>query len=493
MLTLSRLKKIDWSYLASRRESLLWSAPSTMALLLFRQRTGLAWQSRFRLSSVGGDILVGAAERARLSRVFRDGGVRVLRRFARDLMRDVAALDRESVQWEKTDYRVHTAGELRAAVRKAFRTLMVAQVYLVPMPVADPVLSDLIREALPTTDEQEREQWVYTLAFPRKENSHLEEERAFCKLVSALRENSHSQVKLLSRHVRDFGWIGTRGGWWSNAWTAEDILQRVEDFRVERKNPKKVMAGIERLRHERQRESDRLLNHFSRQVPALQPLVALAREYAYLRTWRTDVIYRAANRIQPMLREVAARTGFSADDVVYLSHDEVMHMAHTLRPPISTAELRRRKEYFACLQIGRKLHVLSGKTWQKQIDNFCAPYRPQSKEVRGTVAYPGKAIGRVRILRFAPDVKKVQRGDILVATMTFPHYIAAMERAAAFVTDEGGILCHAAIVAREMKKPCIIGTKSATRLFGMGRWWRWMGGGGGWMSSVAVCHPERAL
>ncbi len=48
--------------------------------------------------------------------------------------------------------------------------------------------------------------------------------------------------------------------------------------------------------------------------------------------------------------------------------------------------------------------------------------------------------------------------------MTFPHFIAAMERCAAFVTDEGGILCHAAIVSREMRKPCVIGTKIATKV-----------------------------
>ncbi len=48
--------------------------------------------------------------------------------------------------------------------------------------------------------------------------------------------------------------------------------------------------------------------------------------------------------------------------------------------------------------------------------------------------------------------------------MTFPSFIAAMQKAAAFVTDEGSITCHAAIVAREMKKPCIIGTKNATKI-----------------------------
>ncbi|MEK7083758.1 MAG: PEP-utilizing enzyme, partial [Patescibacteria group bacterium] len=61
------------------------------------------------------------------------------------------------------------------------------------------------------------------------------------------------------------------------------------------------------------------------------------------------------------------------------------------------------------------------------------------------------------------EQREVQQGDILVTSMTTPDFLPAMERAAAFVTDEGGITCHAAIIAREMKKPCIIGTKTATK------------------------------
>jgi pyruvate,water dikinase len=58
----------------------------------------------------------------------------------------------------------------------------------------------------------------------------------------------------------------------------------------------------------------------------------------------------------------------------------------------------------------------------------------------------------------------MKKGDILVTSMTTPDYVPAMEKALAFVTDEGGLSCHAAIVAREMKKPCIIGTKIATKV-----------------------------
>jgi len=52
----------------------------------------------------------------------------------------------------------------------------------------------------------------------------------------------------------------------------------------------------------------------------------------------------------------------------------------------------------------------------------------------------------------------------LVSPMTIPDFVPAMEKAIAFITDEGGILCHAAIVSREMGKPCIINTKYATKV-----------------------------
>ena len=79
------------------------------------------------------------------------------------------------------------------------------------------------------------------------------------------------------------------------------------------------------------------------------------------------------------------------------------------------------------------------------------------------MASRGFARGHAKILKSAANLDKVKRGDILVAPMTIPDMVPAMEKAAAFVTDEGGILCHAAIVSREMKKPCIIGTKIATK------------------------------
>ena len=70
----------------------------------------------------------------------------------------------------------------------------------------------------------------------------------------------------------------------------------------------------------------------------------------------------------------------------------------------------------------------------------------------------------MRVIKDRADFGKLNKGDILVSSMTTPSMAPIMKKAGAFVTDEGGITCHAAILAREMKKPCIIGTKNATRV-----------------------------
>jgi len=82
--------------------------------------------------------------------------------------------------------------------------------------------------------------------------------------------------------------------------------------------------------------------------------------------------------------------------------------------------------------------------------------------LQGAGASPGSASGPVCIITGAKDGYKLKKGDVLVARMTSPDFVPAMKRAAAIVTDEGGMTCHAAIVSRELGVPCIVGTEHAT-------------------------------
>jgi len=88
-----------------------------------------------------------------------------------------------------------------------------------------------------------------------------------------------------------------------------------------------------------------------------------------------------------------------------------------------------------------------------------------SEKVTGQVAYKGYAKGIVKILKRKNQINDFENGKILISPMTTPDFVPAMKRAVAIVTDEGGITCHAAIISRELKIPCVIGTKIATKVF----------------------------
>src|SRR6478609_4791935 len=82
---------------------------------------------------------------------------------------------------------------------------------------------------------------------------------------------------------------------------------------------------------------------------------------------------------------------------------------------------------------------------------------------RGLAAAPGSATGKVRVLDTPDEGNRLLEGEILVAQMTNPDWLPTIRRAAALVTDTGGMTCHAAIVARELGVPCVVGTRTATR------------------------------
>lgn len=113
--------------------------------------------------------------------------------------------------------------------------------------------------------------------------------------------------------------------------------------------------------------------------------------------------------------------------------------------------------------------VLSGKEardyYAKEFASSDVVIQGDITEVKGTVASKGKATGTVRIVITEEEQSKIKVGEILVSTMTTPRLMTACKKAAAIVTDEGGMTAHAAIVSRELGIPCIVGTKIATTVF----------------------------
>lgn len=89
-------------------------------------------------------------------------------------------------------------------------------------------------------------------------------------------------------------------------------------------------------------------------------------------------------------------------------------------------------------------------------------------EVRGTVVYKGSCIGEVLVAHDVDSVSQKVDGKILVCSMTLPQFVPYMKKVKAIITDEGGLTCHAAVAARELRVPCIVGTKIASKVFADG-------------------------
>jgi pyruvate,water dikinase len=112
--------------------------------------------------------------------------------------------------------------------------------------------------------------------------------------------------------------------------------------------------------------------------------------------------------------------------------------------------------------------------------------------VRGMGASPGSATGAVRVFSSPSEAAALQDGEVLVAPMTNPDWVPVLRRAAALVTDSGGMTCHAAIVSRELGVPCVVGARSATTTLRDGQWVT-VDGSKGVVMAGTVAQPVAAV
>ena len=134
------------------------------------------------------------------------------------------------------------------------------------------------------------------------------------------------------------------------------------------------------------------------------------------------------------------------------------------------AEIAVRSERHAGCPQDTEWAIADGKTYIVQtrpITTLNRAGKPAAEQhqvlLQGLPAVPGAASGVVRVLANVADGGRLQDGEVLVAQMTNPDWLPTMRRASALVTDTGGMTCHAAIVARELGVPCIVGARTATK------------------------------
>lgn len=189
-------------------------------------------------------------------------------------------------------------------------------------------------------------------------------------------------------------------------------------------------------------------------------LLAGLRRQVGIRTWRRERWMRARAAYQPHLAAMARALDLPLPWLHRLTHEEVL--AGLRGAPLP--DLAAREAGMALLAAGGRLHVLTGdEAHRLRTHAEGGAARPAGDVLTGLGASPGIVRGVVRIVAGPAEGAKVGQGDILVTDMTEPDLALACGRSAAIVTDLGGMLCHAAIVSRELGIPCVLGTGQATR------------------------------
>lgn len=195
-----------------------------------------------------------------------------------------------------------------------------------------------------------------------------------------------------------------------------------------------------------------------------QTLFNIAADIIFLKAYRKDALFYGMYVLDKLLREIARRLQLSLQQVRFMAFWETPKAIS--RNYFSDKVLNERRNFSVYYQKNIKGIIYIG----KKAKQFLAGLKMEKAVVKnistisGTVACPGKAKGRIKIINIPGEMAKMNKGDIMVAQTTYPALVPAMKKAVAIITDDGGITCHAAIVSRELRIPCIVGTKTATKV-----------------------------
>lgn len=199
-------------------------------------------------------------------------------------------------------------------------------------------------------------------------------------------------------------------------------------------------------------------------------LITFLQETSYVRNWRLETINKSICYIYPLLEELAFRMKLKYQEMICLNFDEIKKLFFYPQNKKSFKRLiQQRKKGFGIVYDKKfRVYVIAGKELEFARQYFHKKVLKYKKklmdELKGISAQPGLVRGEVVVIRSANEFKKFKKNNILVTQMTTPDFVPILEKAAALITDIGGITCHAAIVSREMNKPCVIGTKIATKV-----------------------------
>ncbi len=392
------------------------------------------------------------SERTKLEQVLRT--FYSFKRLARKNLTHRASFARMSTQKLISLYRANRHWAHRATVYDQFGWL--GEDYWTPL-----MEKILVRRCGTPKDSPEYYRVLFTFIKPEEISTTLEEKRAVLDAALSVKARKESLANAARTLARAYGWmpVFTFGEPWDEGHYAQEIrtLQK-------RKTEKLQIEYDELVSYREKRNTDiaECVRRYDITKRDLQTFI----DFGLALDTRNEAEYivsYAGFYLLPIYREIARRLGLSVKQLRTLYEDEIVS---ALKGTLDPQEALRKKGTIIAWGFDRamkKRKNFSEKESQalfEHIESYVKPIQG-SDESRGVCGSPGSATGTARIVKSPSENGKVKKGDILVTYATTVDYLPAMKRASAFITEVGGLTCHAAVVAREFGVPCIVGLKNA--------------------------------
>jgi len=320
------------------------------------------------------------------------------------------------------------------------------------------------------------DEYFHALTVPTEDSFAMEQEKELLRLWakyyskelndSILSDDVIQDLFLreLQQHTKKYCWVYYVYS--GPVFGKDDFLDFIKDYIKKGIHPVNELERLRKAKEELIIKKEEIINE-------LQPddfheeLMRVAGSVVWAKPRRKDYQTLSYYHIfEGLLVEVARRLGLTKEQILSAPYADIENGLNSGK--IDVGKLNAIYEYHAVYPEGDKFVVVWGDKAREFADNVLLPNAQADTDVdelKGTTACPGYAKGKVKIVNSPADMGKMEDGDILISTATTPSIVSAMKKAAAIVTDEGGLTCHASIVSREMGTPCVVGTKIVTSVF----------------------------
>ena len=372
------------------------------------------------------------------------------------------ALIELSAKIKKLDLENKDTNELKNLYLDFIEQYKLANGLMYPPVLIEKIIISILEKKLskkidPAKEYEKFKKYMFILTAPEKQSPVAEEQKELLEICTQIKNLENLPTDKIKKHAQKYGWMNVHGFFGK----PHDIGYYISRIR-EIKDAQMQLDDLLRKQKEFEKERKRILEEISPSKEFLN-LIQLMQEYVYFRNFRRDAYSIAESNIRPLFEAIGKRLNLSYDNIICLSDVELLDFIIT-QDKKYTSLISERKCEFAV--IGSDLKIYSGKELAKIKKKYqFLQIKPEEvKEIKGDAASRGKAKGAAKVVLEVKELNKIKEGDVLVTNMTTPEYVVAMGKASAIVTDRGGLLCHAAIVSRELGIPCIIGTNNATKL-----------------------------